>query len=112
MFALKAFAKLIGRLLLLLIVAAILFFAYLNIFGFPPFLQDVVVKELARSGYAAGFKSIRLDWIRGVIATDATLADAKAPEQLLARIDEVQLHWNWNRWLQQKNPIDALRIAN
>ncbi len=108
----KAFAKFIARLLLVLFVAVVLCFAYLNVFGFPSFLKDVVVKELARSGYAARFNSIRLDWIRGVIATDATLADAKVPDQVLARIDEVQLHWNWSRWMQQKNPIDALRIAN
>jgi hypothetical protein len=108
----KAFLKFTGVLLLLAILAAVGCLVYLNVYGFPPFLKDYVVGQLARSGYAFQFSSIRLDWLRGVIASDAVLADAKAPEQTLARIDEVQLHWNWQRMMRRQSSIDALRIAN
>jgi hypothetical protein len=58
------------------------------------------------------FGTIRLDLLRGVVATDAVFADAKEPEQTLATVDEVQLLWNWRRLLSGKNPLDAIRIAN
>ena len=96
----------------LLLLAAIGCLIYLNVYGFPQFLKDFVIGQFARSGYAIQFSSIRLDWLRGVIATDTVLADAKAPEQTLARIDEVQLHWNWQRLIHKQNAIDALQIAN
>ena len=110
--AVKRFLKFVGTLLLVVILAGIVCLVYLNVYGFPAFLKDYVVGQLARSGYAFQFSSIRLDWLRGVIASDAVLADAKAPEQPLARIDEVQLHWNWQRMIHRQTAIDALRIAN
>jgi len=110
--AVKSFVKFAGRLSFLLLLAAIGYLIYLGVYGFPPFLKDFVIGQFARSGYAIQFSSIRLDWLRGVIATDTVLADAKAPEQTLARIDEVQLHWNWQRLIHKQNAIDALHIAN
>ena len=85
---------------------------YLNVHGFPPFLKRIVADQLSRYGYAMQFGNIRLDLLRGVVATDAVFADAKEPDQTLATVDEVQLVWNWRRLLNQQNPLDAIRIAN
>lgn len=91
---------------------AVLSLVYLHIFGFPQFLEDFVVGELRKAGYAAQFGSIRFDVFRGVVATDAVFADARAPEQPLARIDELQLQFNWRRLTSKQNAIRAIRIAN
>lgn len=80
--------------------------------GFPPFLQQFVETQIERRGIAAHFSSIRIDVFRGIVAKDAVLADAQAPAQVLARIDELQIDWNWPRLIRGRNAIDALRIAN
>ena len=98
--------------LLLLIVLAAATVIYLNRHEFPPFLTRVVEEQMLRRGIAAHFKSIRLDILRGVVAKDAVLADSKVPDQTLARIDEVQIEWDWHRLLRGENAIDDLRIAN
>jgi len=86
--------------------------AYLHTFGFPQFLNDFIVGELRKAGYAAQFGSIRLDIFRGVVATDAVFADARAPEQPLVRIDELELKFSWQRLIHKQNAIRAIRIAN
>jgi len=85
---------------------------YLDIEGFPPALKHLVERQFRRAGYAVQFGAIHLDVLRGVIASDAVVADASAPKQILARIDEVQLQWNWRRMVHREMPIEALRIAN
>jgi AsmA-like C-terminal region len=109
---LKRFFRFLGRLFVLLVVLAAVTIVYLNVRGFPPWLKQVVVDQLSRYGYAMQFGSIRLDLVRGAVATDAVLADAKEPEQVLATIDEVQLLWSWRRLVAKQNPLDAIRIAN
>ncbi len=63
----------------LVVVLLLLSLGYLHFYGFPEFLKQLLLDELNRAGYAAQFTSIRLDLFRGVVATDARLADAKAP---------------------------------
>jgi hypothetical protein len=106
------FFKIVFRTILLLAVAFCVLVVYLNVHGFPPFLERLVVEQIARAGIAAKFKSIRVDFARGIVATDAVLSDARAPDQTLAQIDEVQLQINWPRLINQQNGIDALVIAN
>lgn len=108
----KSFVKWMVRLALLgvLVVACVL--AYLDFHGFPPALVRAVERQFAQLGYRCRFGAIHFDWMRGVVATDMTLADAKAPEQTLARVDEVQLQINWTRLAHRQNAINALRIAN
>ena len=96
--------------LLVALIAAVVF--YLNRYEFPPFLTRIVEEQLQRRGIAAHFKSIRLDILRGVVAKDAVLADVQAPEQTLARIDELQIEWDWQRLLRGDNTINDLRIVN
>lgn len=112
MLRLKALAKWIVRLFLLLLLILGAAIIYLSLRGFPPALIRVVEDQLRRQGVAAKFQSIQLDVLRGVVATDAALADAKAPDQPLVRIDHVQILWNWHRLVHGQNGIDALRIAN
>ena len=100
------------RLSVLLLLAAISAVLYLDIRGFPPFLKDFVTGQIRRAGIASQFRTIRLDLFRGVIATDAVLADARRPDRPLARIDEVQLEWNWRGLWHRKNVLSGLRIAN
>ena len=47
-----------------------------------------------------------------MIATDAALADAREPGHVLARIDRLQIRWDWPRLLRGENAISDLRIAN
>jgi hypothetical protein len=108
----KRFVKFAVRLFVvffLFFVGAVL---YLDIRGFPAGLRGVVERQFLRAGYAVKFGTIHLDVLRGVIATDAVVADASTPKQILARIDEVQLHWNWRRLVRREMPIEALHIAN
>ena len=93
-----------------MLVAAVVI--YLNRYEFPPFLTRIVENQMQQRGVAAHFKSIRLDILRGVVAKDAVLADAQAPDQTLARVDEVQIDWDWRRLLRGENAIDDLRIVN
>lgn len=95
--------------LLVLFLSAII---YLDVRGFPPFLKQIVEDQLARQGWPTRFSSIRLDVFRGIIARDAVLANMRVRDQVLARIDELQIEWNWRRLLNAQNAIDALRIAN
>jgi len=85
---------------------------YFDRHDFPPFLTRRVEAQLLQRGLAVHFKSIRLDILRGVIATDAALADAREPERVLARIDRLQIEWDWHRLLSGDNAINDLRIAN
>ena len=108
----KTLAKFMARFLALLFLALVVAVLYLDIWGFPAELKQLVEQQFRRAGYAVQFGTIRLDVLRGVIATDAVVADANAPKQILARIDEVQFHWNWPRMLRREMPIAAVRIAN
>jgi hypothetical protein len=104
--------KFLVRLLGVVSALALLSLAYLHMFGFPRFLRNFVVGELRKAGYAASFRSIRFDVLRGVVATDAVFADARVPEQPIARIDELELKFNWHRLSRGQNAIQAIRIAN
>jgi len=104
--------KVLVRLAAVVSALTLLSLAYLHTFGFPQFLRGFVVGELRKAGYAAQFGSIRLDVFRGVVATDAVFADAKAPEQPLARIDELELKFSWQRLIHKQNAVRAIRIAN
>ena len=92
-----------------LLVAVVIYF---DRHAFPPFLTRRVEAQLLQRGIAAHFKSIRLDILRGVIATDAALADAREPDRVLANIDRLQIEWDWHRLLRGENAINDLRIAN
>ncbi|MEI8314135.1 MAG: AsmA-like C-terminal region-containing protein [Verrucomicrobiota bacterium] len=108
----KTFLKLTagGLLLLIGLLATVVF--YFNRHDFPPFLIRHVEAQLLQRGLTAHFKSIRLDILRGVIATDAALADARKPDRVLARIDRLQIDWDWHRLLNGESAINDLRIAN
>ena len=112
MVALKTFLKLAfgGFLLALLVVVATV--VYFEEHDFPPYLTHAVERQLLQRGIAAQFKSIRLEILRGVIASDAELADAREPGHVLARIDRLQIRWDWPRLLRGENAISDLRIAN
>ena len=81
----KLLRKVIGKLLGLLLVLVLMSLAYLHALGFPAFLQRRIVREFARAGVAARFGSLRLDLFRGVVATEAVLADVKAPGRASTR---------------------------
>lgn len=108
----KSFAKFVVRLVAALGLFVLLAVAYLNRVGFPKFLQDIVVAQMAQQGIAARFGSLHLDLFRGVVAEQAVIADSKTPDAPLAEIDLLELHWDWRRLLQRKNAMAALRIAN
>jgi hypothetical protein len=108
----KRFAKFLVRLVVLLFLVLVGLVLYLDIHGFPASLRHVVERQFLRAGYAVKFGSIHLEVLRGILATDAVVADAAVPQQILARIDEVQLLWNWRRVLRRAMPIQALHIAN
>ncbi len=98
--------------LALLFLAAVVGVLYLDLYGFPPRLKELVERQFRRAGYAVRFGELHLDVLRGVVATDAVVADAQAPQQVLARMDEVQLQWDWPRLFRRQMPIRALRVAN
>jgi len=108
----KGFAKFIVRLVAVFGLVVLLAVTYLNRVGFPKFLENIVVSQLARQGIAARFGSLHLDLFRGVVATQAVIADSKTPDAPLAEIDLLELHWDVRRLLQRKNAMAALRIAN
>jgi len=92
--AMKTLAKFVARLLALGFLTLIVAILYLDIWGFPSDLKQLVEQQFRSAGYAVQFGTIRLDVLRGVIATKAVVADANAQKQILARIDEVQFQWN------------------
>ena len=104
--------KFLARLFVFVVLLSAASIVYLNLRGFPPFLKQFVIDELSRYGYAMRFGTIRLDLLRGVVATDAVFADAKEPDQALATVDEVQLLWSWRRLVRRQNALEAIRIAN
>jgi hypothetical protein len=108
----KVLFRLLIRLVIVLIVLSVLSLAYLHFYGFPDFLKDALIGELRKAGYAAQFGSIRLDLFRGFVASEATFADIRAPEQPLAQIDELELRFNLWRLIHKQNPIQAIQIAN
>lgn len=108
----KLLFRVFVRLIVVLVVLAVVSLGYLHLYGFPGFLKEFLVGELQKAGYAAQFGSLRLDLFRGVVATEATFADARAPGQPLAQIDELELRFNLHRLLHKQNPIRAIHIAN
>ena len=99
----KVLFRLFVRFLIVLVVSIALSLGYLHFFGFPGFLKEAVIGQLRRAGYDAQFESIRLDLFRGIVASDATFADARAPEQTLAQIDELELRFNLRRLIHNRN---------
>jgi hypothetical protein len=97
---------------MLVVLLLVLSLGYLHFYGFPDFLKQYLLSELNRVGYAAQFTSIRLDLFRGVVATDATFADAKTPDQPLAQIDELELQFSLKRLIHKQTFIRAIHIAN
>jgi len=97
---------------MLVVLLLVLSLGYLHFYGFPDFLKQYLLSELNRVGYAAQFTSIRLDLFRGVVATDATFADAKTPDQPLAQIDELEMQFNVKRLIRKQPFIRAIHIAN
>jgi hypothetical protein len=110
--ALKAAFKFLVRLGLLVIIGLLGAIIYLDLHGFPPFLRRVVEDQLRRRGISASFRAIRVDVLRGIVAQDAELADARAAQPTRAKIDELQIDWNWPRLIKGQNAIDGFRIAN
>ena len=108
----KFLYRLFVRFLIVVIVLSLLSLGYLHFYGFPDFLKEYLVSELYRAGYATQFGSIRLDIFRGVVATDATFADAKTPDQPLAQIDELELQFSLTRLMHKQSVIRAIHIAN
>jgi hypothetical protein len=108
----KFLYRLFVRLLVLVVLLILLSLGYLHFYGFPDFLKQYLLSELQRVGYAAQFTSIRLDLFRGVVATDATFADAKTPDQPLAQIDELEMQFNVKRLIFKQPFIRAIHIAN
>ncbi len=97
---------------MLVVLLLVLSLGYLHFYGFPDRLKQLLLSELNRVGYAAQFTSIRLDLFRGVVATDATFADAKTPDQPLAQIDELEMQFSVKRLLHKQPFIRAIHIAN
>ncbi len=108
----KVLFRLFVRFVIVLAVFTALSLAYLHFFGFPGFLKEVVIGQLRKAGYDAQFGSIRLDLVRGIVASDATFRDPRAPEQILVQIDELELRFNLHRLIHKQNPIQAIHIAN
>lgn len=108
----KFVAKAFGVLAALLLLAAAFAIGYLHVVGFPDSLKGVVVRQLAARNLAARFATIRLDLFRGVVATDAVLAEAPTPDEPFASIDQLELHWSWRRILHHKDPLSFIRMAN
>ncbi|HVM59687.1 MAG TPA: AsmA-like C-terminal region-containing protein [Verrucomicrobiae bacterium] len=108
----KVLFRLFVRFVIVLVVLSALSLGYLHFYGFPGFLKDALVAELRKAGYEAQFGSIRLDLFRGIVATDASFADARAPKQPLAQIDELELRFNLRRLIHKQNPIRGIHIAN
>ncbi len=108
----KVLFRLFVRLMVVLIVLTLLSLGYLHLYGFPGFLKGFLVTELRQAGYAAQFGSIRLDLFRGVVATNASFADARTPEQPLVQIDELEMRFNLRKLVHKQNPIRAIHIAN
>jgi hypothetical protein len=100
------------RLTGLVLVLALLSLAYLHSVGLPEFLKQVLLNELKRAGVAARLGSVRLDVFRGLVARDAVFADAKAPEQTLAQIDELELQFSLWRLIHKQNAVQAIHIAS
>lgn len=100
------------RFVIVVVVLSVLSLGYLHFYGFPDFLKDALIGELHKAGYAAQFGSIRLDLFRGFVASEATFADARDPDQPLAQIDELELRFNLRRLIHKQNPIQAIHIAN
>lgn len=97
---------------LLLVLALVTTLVYLDVHGFPPFLVRIVQQQFARAGYSFRCSEMRLDWLRGVMATGVQLADAKTPDRPLAKMDEVVLQISLRRLWNRQNAISALQIAN
>jgi hypothetical protein len=108
----KLLFRLLVRFIIVLVVLFVLSLGYLHFQGFPGFLKEALIGELRKAGYSAQFGSIRLDLFRGFVASEATFADARAPEQTLAQIDELELRFNLRRLIHKQNPIRAIHIAN
>jgi len=108
----KFLYRLFVRFLVVVVILSLLSLGYLHLYGFPDFLKDLLLSELQRAGYAAQFTSIRLDIFRGVVATDAKFADAKAPDKPLAQIDELELQFSVKRLIHKQTFIRAIHIAN
>ncbi len=97
---------------MVLVVLVALALAYQHFYGLPGSFKDALIWELRKAGYSAQFGSIRLDLFRGFVASQATFADVRAPDQPLAQIDELELQFNLRRLIHKRNPIQAIHVAN
>jgi hypothetical protein len=98
------------RSFLLLLLAVVGGFVYLNQVGLPEFLKRPLVRELRARGVALEFSRLRWQWYRGLVAETVTLEGANQPAGPEVTFDEAAITINWLRLALLRFDVHALEL--
>jgi hypothetical protein len=78
--------------ILFLILGGIGVVLYLHFIGVPFFIQNWLKRELAKKDIEAHWSNLRVELLEGLVATNASLYELRAPHRKLAEAEEVAIH--------------------
>jgi hypothetical protein len=94
--------------ILLVVLAAVCAFAWLNHVGLPDFLKTRLVASLHSRGFELEFSRMRLRVVRGFVAENVRIGAARNSGSPTLSLAEVQLRLNFRALLHRQFQIDGL----
>ncbi len=99
---------------LLVVLAAVAFVAYLHTVGLPDFLKRPLLQRLLASDVVAEFSNMQLSWRRGpsVIIENASFTRARQPLSPRLTASRAELTLDWNALRRGRLHARTLEVAN
>jgi len=93
---------------LMLVLAAVCAFVWVNRVGLPDFLKTRLVQALHSRGLNVEFSRMRLRVVRGLVADDVRIGDARNTGGPALSIEEIQLRLDYRALLRRQFQVDGL----
>ena len=98
--------------ILLVVLAAVCAFAWLNRVGLPDFLKTRLVAALHSRGFELEFSRMRLRVLRGFVAENVRIGDARNSGSPTLSLAEIELRLDFRALLHRQLQIDGLVLRN
>lgn len=95
---------------LLLLLAAVCALLWFNQIGLPDFLKKTLLEKAHARGVELEFTRLRLSFVRGLVAENVRIGDAKIPEKPSLSLQEIQLHLDFHALLRRHFELNGLTL--
>ena len=90
------------------VLALVCALVWFNRIGLPDFLKRRLVQTLQTRGIELSFSRMRLNFVRGLVVENVSIGHARAPDDPVLSLAEVQLQLNYRALLHRQWQIDGL----